>query len=331
MLRTPVCDLLGIDLPIVQGGMGTGTSPALVAEVCEAGGLGTLGLWAMPPKDIPGAVAAIRAKTRRPFALNFLLFLIKEEGFAAALAERPAVLAFAWPRPDQDLRSWFDRAHEAGAKVMFQAPDVHVARRAAKSGADILVAQGSEGGGHVGWMGTLPLVPMMVDAVAPKPVLAAGGIADGRGLAAALALGAQGALLGTRFLATPESPLPQPFKDAIVASDGHDTILSEIPDIAQGQVWPGAMARALRNRFIERWAGREWALRERQAEAKAGIVAARQAGDVDNGVLLMGQDAGLIRSIVPAGAIVRQMAADAERILGGLGSIAGAAPGQGSK
>ena len=104
----------------------------------------------------------------------------------------------------------------------------------------------------------MPLIPMVVDAVAPLPVLAAGGFADGRGLVAALALGADGILLGTRFLATVESPLHQNFKQAIVDSDGHDTQLSEIPDIAAGLVWPGAMTRSRRNRFIERWAGREW-------------------------------------------------------------------------
>lgn len=107
----------------------------------------------------------------------------------------------------------------------------------------MIVAQGTEGGGHVGWMASLPLLPMVVDAVSPLPVLAGGGIADGRGLAAALALGAQGVLLGTRFLATCEAPLPDSFKAAILASDGHDTDIGEIPDIARGRVWPGAMAR----------------------------------------------------------------------------------------
>src|SRR5690606_17710850 len=120
--------------------------------------------------------------------------------------------------------------------------------------ADVVIAQGTEGGGHVGWMATLALTPMVVDAVAPVPVLAAGGIADGRGLAAALALGADGVLLGTRFLASDEAPMHDNFKQAIVAGDGHDTVLTEIPDIAAGVVWPGAMSRAKRNRVVERWA-----------------------------------------------------------------------------
>jgi NAD(P)H-dependent flavin oxidoreductase YrpB (nitropropane dioxygenase family) len=171
------------------------------------------------------------------------------------------------------------------------------AKRAAEAGADIIIAQGTEGGGHVGWMASMPLLPMVVDAVAPIPVLAAGGFADGRGLAAALALGAEGILLGTRFLATIESPLHPNFKQAIVDSDGHDTQLSEIPDIASGLVWPGAMIRSRRNRFIERWAGREWALRRDRAEAAEKLATARRTGDIEEGPLSMGQDAGLIHDI----------------------------------
>jgi NAD(P)H-dependent flavin oxidoreductase YrpB (nitropropane dioxygenase family) len=156
---------------------------------------------------------------------------------------------------------------------------------------------------------------MIVDAVSPLPVLAAGGFADGRGLVAALALGAQGILLGTRFLATTESPLHSKIKQAIVDSDGHDTQLSEIPDVAAGLVWPGAMTRSRRNRFIERWAGREWLLRQNRAEALAQLRAARESGDVDEGPLSMGQDAGLIHDIVDAGEIVTRIAREAETIL----------------
>ena len=130
-----------------------------------------------------------------------------------------------------------------------------------------------------------------------------------------LALGAQGILLGTRFLATVESPLHPNFKQAIVDSDGHDTELTEIPDIAAGQVWPGAMIRARRNRFIERWAGREWALRQSRAEAAAKLRAARDEGNIDEGSLSLGQDAGLIHDIPPAGDIVTRIAQEAEEIL----------------
>jgi NAD(P)H-dependent flavin oxidoreductase YrpB (nitropropane dioxygenase family) len=151
--------------------------------------------------------------------------------------------------------------------------------------------------------------------VAPLPVLAAGGIADGHGLAAALALGADGVLLGTRLMATNESPIHPNFKQAIVRSNGHDTLLTEIPDLASGRVWPGAMSRALRNAFIERWAGREWALRRDQREAAKAVLEARRAGDADNASLLIGQDAGLIDSIAPAGEIIETMVAQAEKII----------------
>jgi NAD(P)H-dependent flavin oxidoreductase YrpB (nitropropane dioxygenase family) len=164
-------------------------------------------------------------------------------------------------------------------------------------------------------MAGMPLIPMVVDAVSPVPVLAAGGFADGRGLVAALALGAQGILLGTRFLATQESPLHPYYKRAIVESDGHDTQLSEIPDIAAGLVWPGAMTRSRRNRFVERWAGREWALRQSRAEVNQKLRAARESGDVEEGSLSMGQDAGLIHDIPPAADIVTRIAQEANEIL----------------
>ena len=161
----------------------------------------------------------------------------------------------------------------------------------------------------------MPLIPMVVDAVGSVPVLAAGGIADGRGLVAALALGAQGVLLGTRFLASVESPLHPNFKQAIVDGDGHDTLLSDIPDVAAGLVWPGAMSRSKRNGFIARWAGREWALRQDQAQALADVQAARKIGDIENAPLSMGQDAGLIHDIPAAAEIVARIAREAEAIL----------------
>ena len=315
MIRTPVCELLGIEHPIALGGMGSIYAPDLVAAVSNAGGLGAMGCHYMSPDQIRTGTSAIRERTNKSFALNFLIFDIDEDGFAAALALRPALIAFAWPRPDQDVKTYIARAHAAGCKVTFMAGGVPEAVRAAESGADVIIAQGTEGGGHVGWQASLPLIPMVVDAVAPVPVLAAGGIADGRGLAAALSLGADGVLLGTRFLASVESPLHPDFKQAILDSDGHDTLLSEIPDLAAGLVWPGAMTRSRRNRFIERWAGREWALRQRRAEALAEVLAARKRGDADEAPLSMGQDAGLIRDILPAGEIVRRIAEGAERIL----------------
>lgn len=315
MIHTRICDLLGIRHPVVLGGMGTGTSATLVAAVSNAGGFGTMGTSGLSGERIAAAAQAIRAETDKPFGINHLLFRINEDAYAATLAARPDVVAFAWARKDQDLRAYFDRAHDAGSKVMYMASEVPEALRAVEAGADVIVAQGTEGGGHVGWMATMVIVPMVVSAVSPVPVLAAGGIADGRGLAAALALGADGALIGTRLLAAVESPIHENFKQAIVDSDGHDTVLTEIHDLIGGHVWPGAMARAKRNAYIERWAGREWALRANQREAARQAEEARRAGDVDNAALVFGQDAGLIDSIEPAADIIAGMVGEADAII----------------
>jgi NAD(P)H-dependent flavin oxidoreductase YrpB (nitropropane dioxygenase family) len=315
MIHTRICDLLGIRHPIVLGGMGSATSPKLVAAVSNAGGFGTLGTSALRGEQITAAADAIRGATDKPFGINHLCFRIDEADYAATLSARPNVIAFAWARPEQDLRGYVARAHDAGAKVMYMASTVSEAQWAAESGVDVLIAQGTEGGGHVGWMTTMVIVPMIVDAVSPIPVLAAGGVADGRGLVASMALGADGVLLGTRLLATPEAPIHENFKQAIVKSDGHDTMLTEIHDIASGHVWPGAMARVQRNAVIERWAGREWALRQNRTEIASAIAKARAAGDVNNATLLFGQDAGLINAVTPAADIIKGIVSEADEII----------------
>ena len=315
MIHTRICDLLGIQHPIILGGMGTATTAPLVAAVSNAGGFGTLGTSAFNAATLESEIASIHERTDKPFGVNHLLFQIHEDMYAVTLRARPTVAAFAWARKDQNLRDYFQRAHDAGCKVMHMAGDVPEALRAAEAGADVLVAQGTEAGGHVAWMASLPLVPMMVKAVAPVPVLCAGGIADGRGLAAALALGAEGVLLGTRFMATPEAPIHANFKQAIVKSDGHDTVLTEIPDLASQRVWPGAMSRAQRNKFIERWAGCEWALRQNASEVGKQVATARAAGDIDNASLSFGQDAGLIDSIKSVKEVVQEVVAEAESII----------------
>ena len=339
MLRTSLCDLVGIRHPVVLAGMAGGnTSPELVAAVSNAGGLGVFGASWLTSTDIRGHAARIRELTSAPFGLNLLLFAHDDDRLDAVLAERPPVVSFAWPASDQPLASIFARAHDAGAKVMHMVPSVREALWAAEAGADIIVAQGTEGGGHVGVMGAIALVPQVVDAVPDRPVLAAGGIADGRGLAAALALGAAGVLVGTRFLATYESPLHSNFKQAILTSDGHDTDLTVLPDVLSGRIWPGALARVWRNAFIREWAGCEWELRQRRPQILAETRAAREAGDADRTVLWFGQDAGLIRSIEPAAEVVARMVQEAHEIVTGrLAHMAGPgapsgtlAPGSGS-
>jgi NAD(P)H-dependent flavin oxidoreductase YrpB (nitropropane dioxygenase family) len=315
MIHTRICDLLGIVHPIILGGMGTATTAPLVAAVSNAGGFGTLGTSAFNATTLEAEVESVRERTEKPFGINHLLFQIQEDMFTVTLSAKPAVAAFAWARKDQNLREYFQRAHDVGCRIMYMAGEVPEAIRAADAGADVIVAQGTEAGGHVGWMASLPLLPMMVKAIAPLPVLCAGGIADGRGLAAALALGAEGVLLGTRFMATSEAPIHPNFKEAIVGSDGHDTVLTEIPDLASQRVWPGAMSRAQRNGFIERWSGREWALRQNAQEVGRQVSAARAAGDINNASISFGQDSGLIDSIKSVREVIGDIISEAEAII----------------
>ena len=315
MLRTRICELLGIEHPIVLGGMANATSPELVAAVSEAGAFGVLGATRQSPEEVARDAAAIRAATGKGFGLNLLLFLERPGQYDGLLAARPRVVSTAWPTLQQDLGGYVARAHAIGALSMHMVSTVADAKAAARAGVDVIVAQGTEGGGHIGVMGTMPLVPMVVSAVAPTPVLAAGGVADGRGLAAALALGADGVLLGTRFLASDEAPIAKGFKQAIVESDGHDTLVTEIPDVANGQVWPGAYVRVRRNRFIEEWVGRENELRLRRVEVSAQLREAAKVGDPDRGAIMIGQTAGLIDRVEPAADLVRQISRDAEAIL----------------
>jgi NAD(P)H-dependent flavin oxidoreductase YrpB (nitropropane dioxygenase family) len=315
MLTTEICGVFDIAHPVVLGGMGLGTNPELVAAVSNAGGLGVQGCARRAPGEIAELATAIRKLTDQTFGLNLLLFMAGEAEVAAALAARPPVFSTAWARSDQDLGGLFARAHDAGTKVMHMVSTVHEALRAAEAGADAIVAQGTEGGGHVGLMGTMVLVPMVARAVAPVPVLAAGGLADGAGLAAALLLGAEGALYGTRFLATSEASIPSTYKQVIADSDGHNTLVTEIPDVASGIVWPGAYARVERNDFVETWLAREGELRYEQTDAATAAARALAAGDVDHAILYTGQSAGLIDAVEPAAVIVERIVTDATALL----------------
>jgi NAD(P)H-dependent flavin oxidoreductase YrpB (nitropropane dioxygenase family) len=315
-LRTRLTELFGIEHPVVLGGMGGGaTVPPMVAAVSEAGGIGVLGVSRYPADRVAEAAAEIRDATARPFGLNLLLFMSDDAAVDAVLAQRPPVFSTAWPWPDRDLRAIFDRAHSAGAIVMHMVAAVSEAVRAAEAGADVVVAQGTEGGGHVGTVAGVVLVPLVARAVEPVPVVAAGGIATGAQLAAALLLGAEGVLLGTRFLATTESPWPPSYKRAILDSDGHDTELTEIPDIANGVVWPDAFERTRRNQLIAEWAGRENELRRRRDEVAAEIARARREDDAEHGELSFGQSAGLIDGVDSCADVVHGLTAEAEEVL----------------
>jgi len=315
VIKTAFTELLGIQHPVALAGMSGATSPDLVAAVSNAGGLGISGVSDVEGDRMPAHIATIRDKTQRPFGLNLLLHGADDDQMRAVLEGQPAVLSTAWPRDDQDLAEIFGRAHERGLKVMHMAPTAADASRAAGAGADIIVAQGTDGGGHIGLVGTVVVVPSVVREVAPVPVLAAGGIADGRGLAAMLALGAAGVLVGTRFLATTESPLHEAFKKLIVDSDGTDTIVTDIADILVGVEWPGALERVARNRLVERWLGRTNELRRRREEVLPATRQARRSGDPDEAILYWGQTAALIDEVLPVGQVIAGMVSEAEAIL----------------
>lgn len=314
VIRTPFTELLEIEHPVVSAGMGGGaTSGELVGHVSEAGGLGVIGASFVPPPELEEMVMCAREVTSKPIGINLLLHAA-EDRLDDVLRANPAVLSTAWPRDDQDLRAIFGRAHERGVRVMHMVPKVEDAVAAVDAGADVIVAQGCEGGGHVGEIGTTVIVRQVVKEVAPIPVLAAGGFADGAGLAAALALGADGVLLGTRFLATEEAPVEGSYKRAIVSSDGSDTIVTTVADTLSGRDWPGAWARMRRTRFIEEWLGREPELRRRRQAAWA-ILEEAEVSDPDYGLMWIGQAAGLVDSIIPAGDVVRHIVEEAEEIL----------------
>jgi NAD(P)H-dependent flavin oxidoreductase YrpB (nitropropane dioxygenase family) len=315
VIKTAFTELIGVAHPIALAGMSGSTSPELVAAVSAAGGLGVMGVTDLEGAEITEAVAHIRKRTDKPIGLNLLLHGADDDQVRAVLESRPAVLSTAWSRDDQDLGEIFAKAHDAGLKVMHMVPTVADAARAAAAGADVIVAQGTDGGGHIGMVGTAVIVPMVVREVSPVPVLAAGGIADGRGLAAMLAFGAAGVLVGTRFLATTESPLHEAFKQAIVESDGADTIVTDLADIMMGVEWPGAVERVARNRIVERWLDRPNELRRRRVEVQARMRDARRGGSLDEAILYWGQSAGLIKEVQPVAQVVADMVAEAESTL----------------
>ncbi|TMJ80640.1 MAG: nitronate monooxygenase [Alphaproteobacteria bacterium] len=195
---------MGIELPIVEAPIGGAVGPALAAAVCNAGGLGMLVLWRADADTMRRQIREMHTLTSRPFGVNLVLDFPQEERLAVCLEERVPIISFFWRDPSHLV----PRAKEGGAIVMHTVGSAADARRAVDAGVDVIVAQGWEAGGHVrGSVATMPLVPAVVDAVSPAPVVAAGGIADGRGLAAALALGAAGAWIGTRFLASNEAAM----------------------------------------------------------------------------------------------------------------------------
>jgi enoyl-[acyl-carrier protein] reductase II len=315
MLRTPVCELLGMEVPIVQAAIWPATSPELVAAVCEAGGLGSIGAVFESAESVREQMARVRSLTPRPFAVNHVVPMLDEEAFQATLEEKPEVISFALGNPG----GLVERAHEAGAKVVHQVHTVAQAREAAELGVDVIIAQGSEAGGQgmaLG-VGTVALVPQVVDAVDPVPVLAAGGVADGRGLAAALVLGAQGVNAGTRFLASEEASADEGWKRAILESESEEAVRFE----AWKEIFPPAQGayptvpRVLRTSFVQEWSGRTEEARQEAERLRDEVRSAIRGRATHELLPFTGQTAGMIRDVLPAKEIVEEMVTEAERAL----------------
>ncbi len=307
-LDTPVCEVLGIEVPILQAGMAIYTSAELVAAVSNAGGLGIIGSLGRSQDDLRDEIRRVRALTSRPFGVNHVICQIDDDCVELTLAQRVPVLSLSWGRA-ADLTA---RAHEAGLKVLHQVSTPEEAGGVAAEGADVIVAQGSEGGGHVGTaMSTLALVPQTVDVVKPVPVVAAGGIADGRGLAAAIMLGAQGVLMGTRFLATIECHGRGHSKDVLLNSLGSQTVSSKFYDDVMGNVWPGAYVRTIRNPILDEWGRRPEDWQAAADEIRPAVQAAVTNGDF----VLAGQGVGLVHEILPAAEVVKRIVAEARALL----------------
>jgi NAD(P)H-dependent flavin oxidoreductase YrpB (nitropropane dioxygenase family) len=330
MLETRLCKRFGIDVPIVAAPMGPDlTGPELVAAVCNAGGFGILQAQLCAPPLLQQQIRYLHTLTTRPFGVNFVLHFPHHEGVQVCIAERVAALSFFWGDPSEFIPA----AHAAGIAVLHQVGSVDAAVRAHQAGVDVIIAQGFEAGGHVaGQVSTMVLLPHIVDAVAPALVLAAGGIADARGLAAALCLGADGVVMGTRFLATPEANAHPIYKARLVAASEEDTVRT----ILFGRGWPHAPHRTLRTRFVREWVDRESEMQDSWPEelpigrtviGGAEIPIQRFAsmppnihatGDVESMSLLGGQSVGLIDEIRPAAEILEETVRGAERLISDL-------------
>ncbi len=315
-LRTPLCDLLGIEHPIVQAAIWPATAPELVAAVSDAGGLGSIGAVFESAERVREQIARVRALTNRPFAVNHVVPLLDDEAFAATLEARPAVISFALGDPGELVV----RAHEAGAKVVHQVHTVEQARAAAALGVDALIAQGGEAGGQgmVHGPSTMALVPQVVDVVGPIPVLAAGGIADGRGVAAALVLGAEGVNLGTRFLASEESSAPADWKAAILGSESEGAVRFATWSAIMPQAGAGAydvVPRVLATPFVAAWQDRPEDAAARAEQLRGEIFGALREGRAHELVPFTGQSAGLVDEVLPAAEIMRRLVAEAEAAL----------------
>lgn len=327
-LETSLTRRLGLTTPIVQGPMGELGLPELTAAVSNAGGLGILALTWTPPDEIGPLIEETRSLTRRPFGVNLVLAWDQRERLARVLEAGGTIVSLSWGDPEPYLPA----VREAGALSILTVGSAEDAAAAVEAGIDVILAQGIEAGGHViGQVGTMALIPAVVDAAGAAPVIAAGGVADGRGLAAALMLGAAGVCCGTRFLASDEAYAHSDYKRRVLEARETDTCYSTLFDGG----WPDAPHRTLINRVVADWiaAGRPVSGERPGEGASIGRTADGSPmtlyddvsvtpdidGDLGKLPLYAGQGAGLVSTIKPAGEIVAEMTADAIAALSLLG------------
>lgn len=307
MIHTDVCDRIGIEYPIFQGGMAWVSEHVLAAAVSNAGGLGIISAMNAPGEYLRKEIRACREMTDRPFGVNVMLMSPHAPEVAKViLEEKVPVVTTGAGLPGVYMKEWVP----AGIKVVPVVPSVAIAKRVAREGATAVIAEGCESGGHVGELTTMALVPQVVDAV-DVPVLAAGGIADGRGIAASFMLGARGVQVGTRFLCATECQVHPNYKKKILAARDIDTVVT-------GKRL-GHPVRCLKNPFARAFGQMEYdsSLTNEEIE-KFGAGSLRKAaveGDMENGSIMSGQIAALVKEEQPAAQIIREMFAQAEQLL----------------
>ncbi|HNW04183.1 MAG TPA: enoyl-[acyl-carrier-protein] reductase FabK [Oscillospiraceae bacterium] len=309
MIKTVLCDLLGIEYPIFQGGMAWIADASLAAAVSNAGGLGIIAAGNAPAEFVRGQIVRARELTSRPFGVNIMLMSPFAEEVAQTVAEeRVAVVTTGAGNPSKYMDLWL----KAGIKVIPVVPSSGLAKRVERYGAAAVVAEGEESGGHIGELTTMALLPQVVDAVA-IPVLAAGGIGDGRAIAAALMLGAAGVQVGTRFLVAKECNVHQTYKDKIIKAKDIDTI-------ATGRRL-GHPVRSLKTPFSREFFSREYdasvSNKELEALGAGALKLAAVDGDEQRGCFMAGQIAGLVKTEQTAGEIIDEMFSEAELLLSG--------------
>nr|MBC7244307.1 enoyl-[acyl-carrier-protein] reductase FabK [Chloroflexota bacterium] len=306
MIRTPLCDLLDIEHPILQGGMAWVSTPPLVVAVSEAGALGILGAGNAPPDLVEAQIREIKRCTSKPFGVNVPMFSpFAQDVFQICVREKVPVVTTGAGNPS----AYIPILKQAGILVIPVVASVALAKRLERVGADAVIAEGSESGGHIGDVGTLPLVPQVVDAV-QIPVIAAGGFADGRGLVAALALGAVGIQMGTRFICTKECTVHPNYKDMIVKAGDRATITT-------GHSL-GHPVRALRNPMTRKFEEMEKQELSEEALIEFGTGKLRLAaveGNVVEGSFMAGQSCGLVHDIPSVAELIERIISEAEDLL----------------